>query len=107
MDSDRFLSMIGLATKAGKVKSGEFAVLGAITGSIAFLVVVTEDMGSASYKKLSDKCAYYKVPLIKKYTREELGRACGQPDRSSIAVCDAGFAKALLKIAEVSAEEKH
>ena len=99
--------MIGLATKAGKVKSGEFAVLGAITGSIAFLVVVTEDMGSASYKKLSDKCAYYKVPLIKKYTREELGRACGQPDRSSIAVCDAGFAKALLKIAEVSAEEKH
>ena len=99
--------MIGLATKAGKVKSGEFAVLGAITGSMAFLVVVTEDMGSASYKKLSDKCAYYKVPLIKKYTREELGRACGQPDRSSIAVCDAGFAKALLKIAEVSAEEKH
>ena len=36
-------SMIGLATKAGKVVSGEFAVEKAIKDGKAFLVTIAED----------------------------------------------------------------
>ena len=36
-------SMIGLATKAGKVVSGEFAVEKAIKDGKAFLVIIAED----------------------------------------------------------------
>ena len=74
------LSMLGLAMKAGKVSSGEFA---------------TEQ------KKFRNMCAYYKVPCILFGDKEQLGRAIGREYRSSLAVCEAHFAE---KIAALLAE---
>ena len=90
--------MLGLAMKAGKVSSGEFAT--EKSGS-AYLVILAETASANTQKKFRNMCAYYKVPCILFGDKEQLGRAIGREYRSSLAVCEAHFAE---KIAALLAE---
>ena len=92
---DRVLAMIGLATKAGKAASGEFAVMGAIRKGRARLVILARDASDASKKTFTSKAAFYKVPLLEYGTKESLGRCCGKEERASVMITDQGFADAI------------
>ncbi|MCR5742535.1 MAG: ribosomal L7Ae/L30e/S12e/Gadd45 family protein [Lachnospiraceae bacterium] len=92
--------MIGLATRAGKTVSGEFAVMSAVTAGHAKLVFVSEEASDSSKKTFADKCSYYKTPVVICFGKEELGRACGKDVRTSVAILDDGFAKALKKLVD-------
>ena len=96
-------SMIGLATKAGKVVSGEFAVEKAIKDGKAFLVIIAEDASDNTKKKFSNTCQFYEVPIYFFGTKDELGHAIGKEMRSSLAITDEGFTKSLIKHLEQSA----
>jgi len=98
--SNKFLSMLGLAQRAGKLTSGEDKVLEAIQKGKAQLVIVAKDASHNTIKKFSDKCKFYKVPIMVNFERETLGRATGRMERVLIAVMDKGFAEALAKRAE-------
>ena len=63
MKQDRVLSMIGLAQKAGKVASGEFATEKAVKTKKASVVVVASDASDNTKKMFSDMCKYYKHRL--------------------------------------------
>ena len=91
--------MLGLAMKAGKVSSGEFATEQAVKSGSAYLVILAETANTQ--KKFRNMCAYYKVPCILFGDKEQLGRAIGREYRSSLAVCEAHFAE---KIAALLAE---
>ena len=93
--------MIGLATKAGKVASGEFSTEKEVKSARAYLVIVAGDASENTKKKFRNMCAYYKVPCILFGDKEQLGRAIGREYRSSLAVCEAHFAE---KIAALLAE---
>ena len=95
MSMDRVLSMIGLSAKAGKVKSGEFAVEQAVKSSKAYMVIVAEDASENSKKSYRDMCAYYEVPLFFYGNKEELGASCGKEFRASVAIMDENLAKAV------------
>ena len=95
------LSMLGLAMKAGKVSSGEFATEQAVKSGSAYLVILAETASANTQKKFRNMCAYYKVPCILFGDKEQLGRAIGREYRSSLAVCEAHFAE---KIAALLAE---
>ena len=90
--------MLGLAMKAGKVSSGEFATEQAVKSG---LVILAETASANTQKKFRNMCAYYKVPCILFGDKEQLGRAIGREYRSSLAVCEAHFAE---KIAALLAE---
>ena len=75
MKNNKVLSLIGLATKAGKTVSGEFS----------------------TKKKFRNMCTYYEVPLYFLSDKESLGRAMGKEFRASLAVQDENFAKAIMK----------
>ena len=60
---DKVLSMIGLATKAGKTVSGEFMTEREIKSGRAALVVVAGDSSDNTKKKFRDMCEFYKVPI--------------------------------------------
>lgn len=103
MQRDRILSMLGLATKAGKVASGEFSTEKAVKSGSAFLVVVSEEASENTKKKFRNMCSFYQVPLYLYASKENLGNAIGKQFRASLAVLDEGFAKSLedkLKLAE-------
>ena len=97
MNQDRILSMIGLATKAGAVTSGEFSVDKAIKAGKARLVVIADDASDRTKKGFKDSCLYYKVPLIIYKDKETSGHSMGKQCRASLAILDSGFAGSLLK----------
>lgn len=90
-------SMLGLAMKAGKLSSGEFATGKSVKSGRAKLVIVSEDASDNTKKEFSDMCVFYKVPRYFFGTKEELGRAVGKAMRSSLAITDEGFAESIIK----------
>lgn len=89
--------MIGMAMKAGKVASGEFATEKAVKSGKAALVIVSETASENTKKKFQNMCDYYKVPIYFFGEKEELGHAIGKEFRASLAVLDTGLAKAIEK----------
>ena len=94
---DSILSLLGLAQKAGKIASGEFATEKSIKAGRAYLVIVSEDASDNTKKKMSQMTEYYEVPLYIHGEKEALGRCIGKGERSMLAILDAGFAKAVEK----------
>lgn len=96
MVSEKALSFIGIAMKAGKVVTGEFSVEKAVKSGRARVVVVAEDASANTKKRFTDKCSFYGVPCVIVGTKELLGKVTGKEFRASLAVTDAGFAKGFL-----------
>ena len=103
MKPDKVLSLLGLATKAGRVVSGEFMTEKAVKEGKAALVIVGGDASDNTTKNFRDMCAFYKVPCFSYATKEDLGHAMGKEMRASLAVIDEGFAKSLIKHLEATA----
>lgn len=96
--TDKVLSMIGLATKAGKVVSGEFSVETAVKKGKAVLVIVASDASDNTKKSFKNMGAYYHVPVYIYGTKESLGLCTGRDYRASLAILDAGFGKTITKL---------
>ncbi|MDD3368406.1 MAG: ribosomal L7Ae/L30e/S12e/Gadd45 family protein [Lachnospiraceae bacterium] len=102
MKQNEIYSLLGLAAKAGKIVSGEFAVENAIKSGKAALVIVGSDASDNTKKLFQDKCKFYKISFMEYGEKDQLGHAIGKDVRSSIAVMDFGFAKAIHKKVEAS-----
>ena len=87
MNRNKVLGLLGLAEKAGKVRSGEFSTEKAVKSGKAGLVIVSEESSDNTKKMFRNMCTYYKVPYF------ELGKQM----RASLAVIDENFSNALLK----------
>lgn len=101
MKPDRVISLLGLATKAGKVVSGEFSTEKAIKSGKACLVIVAKDASDNTRKSFSDSCSYYQVPFAIYGTKDELGHGIGKQMRASLAVVDEGLGREIAKKIEM------
>ncbi|GFI21281.1 putative ribosomal protein YlxQ [Lachnospiraceae bacterium] len=99
---NKVYSMLGLAMKAGKVVSGEFATDKSVKSGKAWLVIVSEDASDNTKKMFSNMCEFYKVPRYFYGTKEKLGHTIGKAMRSSLAITDENFAKSIMKHLEES-----
>ena len=97
LKQDKVLSLVGLATKAGKTASGEFCTEREVKAGKAKLVIVAEDASDNTKKKFHNMCDYYQVPIRSYDGKEVLGHAMGKELRASLAVLDEGFARSILK----------
>ena len=100
--NNKLLSMLGLCTKAGKLKSGEFQTESSVKSGEAFLVIVAGDASDNTKKKFNDMCTFYETPIIEYGLKEEMAKAIGKDVRAMLAVCDEEFAKSILKIYNMS-----
>ncbi len=96
---DKLLGMVGLAVRAGKVRFGTYMTERAIADGSAKAVVVSADIGGDNRKKIEDKCAERRVPLVFCSTRAELSRSVGKRNIAALCICDENLAAAVLKIA--------
>lgn len=96
MSQDSILSMIGLAKRAGKVVSGVFSTEKAVKENKAKLVIVSEDASNNTKKLFSNKCFFYKIPVIMYSDKVSLGHSIGQELRTSVGIIDEDFAKAII-----------
>ena len=95
--TDRALSMLGLCMRAGRLVSGEDAVLTAIRRGTARLVIVDASASENTRKMFADSCAYYGVERLIA-PGDALGAAIGKPGRKAVAVTDDGFAASIRKL---------
>lgn len=102
MQQDKVLSMISLATKAGKTVSGEFSVEKAVKEKKAVLVVVSEEASDNTKKMFKNMCNHYKVPVYFYGTKEALGHFIGKEYRASLAVTDNGLAHSVIRQLELA-----
>lgn len=94
--NNKYLNLLGIAFRAGKCSLGEDQVLRDVRSGKAKLVLLANDTGHQTKKKLTDKSKFYKVPLIiVEEDRETLSNAIGKSHNVAIAILDAGFAKKL------------
>lgn len=94
---DKVLSLLGIATKAGKVVSGETATETAIKNYEAWVVIIATDASDNTKKHFTDMCKYRDIPFFCYGTKEELGRAIGKDYRSNLALTDRGLSKAIIE----------
>lgn len=71
--SKKVYSMLGLAMKAGKVVSGEFATDKSVKSNKAWLVIVSEDASDNTKKMFSNMCEFYEVPRYFLAQKRSLG----------------------------------
>ena len=88
---------LGLAQKAGKVASGDFAVRSALKSGKAKLLVVAEDAASNSKKDMYYLAEVAGVEVVELLTRDELGYAIGKAKRTAVVITDTNFAKMINK----------
>lgn len=96
-DKNKVFSMIGLATRARKVVSGEFSTEKSVKSGRSHMVIVSEEASDNTKKMFTNMCTYYQVPFCCYGTKDELGPAIGKEIRASLAVTDEGFRDAIIK----------
>ena len=72
MTKNKVMSYLGLATRAGKVQSGEFSTEKSVKSGKAALVLVAGDASDNTKKKFTNMCTFYKVPIYIYGTKETL-----------------------------------
>ncbi len=96
--NDRLLGMVGLAVRAGKAAFGVFMTEKAIDEGRVRLVIAAEDIGASNRRRIENRCKDCDVKLIFYSDKASLSRAAGKKDMPVIAICDEGFAQAIVKI---------
>ena len=91
------LTILGLAQKAGRIASGEYAAEQAVKKGDAYLLILTEDASENTKKKFRNSALFYDVPVLVCLTKDELGELLGKEQRAVAAVLDEGFSKAIQK----------
>ena len=97
MNIRKILSLVGLATKAGKTVSGEFSTEKSVKTGRGMVVLVAEDASENTKKKFRNICTFYEVPIYFLSDKVSLGRAMGKEYRACLAIQDENFAKAVMK----------
>ena len=92
----KFLGMLGLCARAGRLVSGEDGVRIAIKKKQAQLVIMDACSSENTKDRVSSLCSYSGVELIA--VDCDIGRAIGKEGRRIIAVTDKVFAENLQKL---------
>ena len=99
MDEKKVLNLLSLSQRSGRIVSGEFMTQKAVKSRQACLVILAADASENTKKKFQNMCTFYRTPVIELSDMDTLGHCIGRSVRSSLAVLDEGFAKAILKLA--------
>ncbi len=95
MPENKIRTLIGFATRAGKIAVGRSAVTKALIKNKVCLLMIA---GDASPKIIRD---YGQVPNVKAcyfLSRTELGELTGRDKTAVLGICDANFANSIKKM---------
>lgn len=84
--------ILGLAQKAGKITSGDYAVKAMLKQERIKTLILAADASEKVKKELVLLTKQYQIKIITGPSRAELGAAIGKSPRSAVAVLDQNFA---------------
>ena len=97
MLNNKFLSMLGLARRAGKTLIGTDLVTKALPSGKIKLVIYASDSSQNTEKKITDKCKFYSVCCVNAgHTSDEISHAVGKSSSVCVVgISDENFSKEL------------
>ena len=106
---ERLLSTAGLAARAGKAVLGTGLICEHLRKGKILLVIEASDTSDNTSKRLSDKTAFYLVPLVRLsgVDSERLAKAFGKRDGklAAVGITDSGIIRAMKKYLPSSVED--
>ncbi|MCX7779316.1 MAG: ribosomal L7Ae/L30e/S12e/Gadd45 family protein [Negativicutes bacterium] len=99
-NKQKLASLIGLAQKAGKIASGDFAVERAVKTGKANLMIIAGDASENTKKGYRDLANYYRVACYEALDKTTIGNSIGKPQRAVLVFLDAGFSLSARKLLE-------
>lgn len=101
-NENKIYSLLGLATRAGKVVSGDDSTLLELKRGKVKLVIVADDASDNTKKLFKDKSSYRSIPYVYFSTKLQLGLAIGKAPRAALGVKDENFVKTLMELMETT-----
>ena len=98
MDKSKILSILGLCQRANRLVSGEEMSLDKIKSNQAKLVILANDAGYNTTKRVTDKSKTSQVQVINVFSSDEISKAIGKSNRKVLAIKDQGFAKKIISL---------
>lgn len=96
---DSVLRLLGMAKKAGRLEIGEEPVGSVARAHQARVILLASDIADNSLRRANHFAELGNTyALTTPFTKEELGGAVGRSSCAMLAVCDAGFAAAMVKL---------
>lgn len=95
-NNNKFLSILSLCQRAGRLSSGELACEVSIKERNAHLIIIAEDATENTKKKFSNSSKFYNIEIITMFSKAQLGWAIGKDYRAVITINDEGFKNKLL-----------
>ncbi|NLJ80647.1 MAG: 50S ribosomal protein L7ae [Firmicutes bacterium] len=103
---NKIYNYLGLAQRAGRLASGEYAVEGQIRKNKVALLIIAADAALNTLKKFSSLAENQKLKFYILGKKEMLGHAIGKSPRAVLGVLDQGFAAVIQnRIKELGREE--
>lgn len=98
--NNRFLSMLGLAKRAGALIIGTDLVTKALPSGKVKLVMYAENASANTEKKITDKCKFYTTKCVKlTYSSDEIAHAIGKLSSVTvIGTADENFSGELISL---------
>ena len=104
--SKRAASLLSLASRAGKIASGEESVEKSLQSGTCELIIISSEASHNTKRKFENKCYFYGKETVVCGSVEEISMAIGKKTRVVVSVNDLGFAKLLKKCFEESSTSK-
>lgn len=100
-NEQKLISLLGLAQKAGKLASGDFAVERAIKSGKAKILLIAADASEGTKKGYRDTASYNDIACYEVLTKAALGSAIGKPQRAALVFLDDGFSMSAKKLLDI------
>ncbi|MGI6177706.1 MAG: L7Ae/L30e/S12e/Gadd45 family ribosomal protein [Eubacterium sp.] len=103
---DRVLGLLGLAARAKKLITGYNTCLSAIESGKLKLLIIAEEVGENSCKKMISKCTSRGIEYRKFGSAPVLSHAVGKTDKGIFGIVDFGFAESIKKEIDLIQSER-
>lgn len=100
-NKEKIHSFLGLATRAGKIVSGDDSTLLDLKKGKVNLILIAEDASDNTKKLFKDKSTFRKIPYLFFSTKEEIGYAIGKSPRAVLGIKDKNFSKKIIELLEI------
>jgi ribosomal protein L7Ae-like RNA K-turn-binding protein len=104
---NKVYSYLGLARRAGRIVSGEQAVVGGVKRGQVFLILIAQDASSNTQRKFSALAKNHNVSYLLYGEKGLFGQAIGQSPRSIVGVIDRNFANVIKAHIKKPVQEKN
>ena len=97
MNGNKLAAALGLAARAGKIRSGDFITEKLLKGGKAKVIILDTEASAATEERYTRACERMGARLIRV---TGFGRFIGKPGHIAAAVTDRGFEQMILRAAE-------